>query len=302
MKYIKYLDKHLHTSLEGKTIVITGGNSGIGFNVSRYSAYYHMNIIWGCRNLIKANQAKEEILKEFPEAKISIYQLDLASLSSIQDFALKLSNSALKLDYFYHNAGVYHLDKNFTKDGLDLVIGTNYFGTYYLNELVVDYLSKNSQQTKIIFTTSLTARLGKIKDDDFFMDKNYKKNQAYFVSKKMISQLFYYETIQNNSLSFMLVHPGATYTPLISKAFKSKAIRSLGYAFMKIFFHSPEKAALCTMLSLDNSLQNKMVCPRGLFHISGYPKISFPSKKIFKNYEQTICKTKEVLRSIEMNN
>lgn len=299
MKYIKYLDKHLQTSLEGKTIVITGGNSGIGFNVSRYSAYYHMNIIWGCRNLAKANEAKEELLKEFPDAKISIFELDLASLASIKDFALKLSNSALKLDYFYHNAGVYYLDKNDTKDGLDLVIGTNYFGTYYLNELVVDYLTKTSQQTKIIFTTSLTARLGKIRYDDFQMDKNYHKNKVYFVSKKMVSQLFYYETKQNPSLSFMLVHPGATYTPLISKGFKSKAIRSLGCAFMKIFFHSPEKAALCTMLSLDNSLKNKMVCPRGLFHISGYPKICFPAKKVLKNYEQTICQTKEILSSIK---
>ena len=106
-----------------------------------------MNIIWGCRNLVKVNQAKEELSKEFPDAQIWIIELDLASFSSITKFTANLGQISTKIDYFYHNAGVYHLDKSYTQDGLDLTLET-----YYLNELVQEYLSQTNQKTKFILS------------------------------------------------------------------------------------------------------------------------------------------------------
>jgi len=299
-KYSSWLKKNITTNLEGKTIVITGGNSGIGFASSLLCAEVKMNIIWGCRNLLKAEAAKQELLKQYPKTHLEVLQLDLADLSSIAKFAANLGQISAKIDYFYHNAGVYRLPKNYTKDGLDLTIGTNFFGTYFLEQKIEEYLIKTNQKTKIIFTTSLTSLFGKIREDDFLLEKKYQKAQAYFISKRMITQMFtkYAKENINPNFKYVLVHPGATYTPLIDKGYRNKVFQFLGRTFMRIFFHSPEKASLSTMLCFNENVENKLVCPRGLFHLSGYPKIIKPSRIVTKNYDLTMSRANQILETI----
>ena len=85
-KAVKYLDKHFVGSIEDKTIIITGGNSGIGLEVARECAYKKMNIILSVRSLERGEKAKEDILNDFPNAKISVMKLDVSEEESIRGF------------------------------------------------------------------------------------------------------------------------------------------------------------------------------------------------------------------------
>ena len=85
MKYVNYLNKF--PSLEGKTYIVTGANSGLGYDTSLLLAYKGANVIMACRNIMKANEAKEKILISVPEAKLHIEKYDQASFSSIIEFS-----------------------------------------------------------------------------------------------------------------------------------------------------------------------------------------------------------------------
>ena len=123
------------------------------------------------------------------------------------------------------------------------------------------------------------ANFARIDYSDFQMENKYNKTKAYCNSKLMVNHicLFYQRKYPNNS--FNISHPGSTYTPLINKGYKSKFIRKLGARFMKIFFHSPIKACLSAIYCLNDSINNAYVGPRGLFGLSGYPKIKYEKEK-----------------------
>lgn len=283
-KYLKWINKNIHTDLTDRVIFISGGNSGIGFETTRFCLYLKMKVIWGCRNENKALISKNKILEEFPNACLDIVKLDLADLSTVRMVASFLKPRYEKIDYLYNNAGVYRLDKDHTKDGYDLTIGTNVIGTYVLtNEFISLY-----PNIKVILTSSITTRFANIDYSDFQMDKKYSKAKAYSNSKLMTNHLYLHYINTNENNNFNIVHPGGTYTPLIQKGYKNKVVQVLGKGFMKIFFHSPSKASLCSMYALNDDVNKCYIGPRGLFGLSGYPKIKKMPRKSCFNYQKTI--------------
>ena len=291
VKYQKWISKHCENSLENKTIFITGGNSGIGFEATRNFVHLGATIIWGCRNLEKANEARSKIVEEFALANISIVQIDLADTDSIQNCVENLVKNNIKIDVIYNNAGVFRIPQGKTKQNFDLVIGTNLVGTYVLNKLLLEYY-KNSQ---FIFTTSITALLTKLNlEDPFFEKTKYGNFKAYGRSKFGINQLVSYwnEKYEQN---FALIHPGITYTPLIKKAYKSRIFSALAAGFMKLFFHTSEKASLTALLAVEENNKFAYYGPRGLFAISGYPK----KRRLLKRYIKGNRNTFDLLEGLK---
>ena len=283
IKYQKWISKHCKNSLENKTIFITGGNSGIGFEATRNFVHLGASIIWGCRNLEKAEASRAKIVEEFAYANISIVQVDLADTNSIQKCVENLVKNNTKIDVVYNNAGVFRIPQGKTKQNFDLVIGTNLVGTYALNKLLLEHY-KNSQ---FIFTTSITAMFTKLNlKDPFFEKTKYGNFKAYGRSKFGINQLvsFWNENLDSN---FALIHPGITYTPLIKKAYKSRVFRSLAAGFMKLFFHTAEKASLTALLAVEENKKFAYYGPRGPFAISGYPKKRRFLKRYIKGNKNT---------------
>ena len=287
-KTLNFLNKYIDENFSNKTILITGGNSGIGFEATKICAFLKMKIFWGIRNLDKGKESENQLRKEFPDVSLNIIQLDLASLKSIKNFVNHLQETNLFFDYIYNNAGVYRMSKLYTKDGIDLTIGTNFIGTYYLTSLLTNIYE--GKKVKFIFTSSVTAHLYNIDYSNFFMEKNYKKFKAYCYSKRDIVHMekFFLEKFKNSNFSFNLIHPGSTYTPLIDKGYKSKTIRKLGSGFMKIFFHSAENAALCAIFSLLEKNNNSYIGPKRFFGLTGNPKLKKLPKNLYKNYLKTI--------------
>lgn len=290
-RIIKWIDKNITDDLSNKVIFISGGNSGIGFDATRVCLHLKMKVIWGCRNLSKAHEASLKIKEEFPNSNINIVHLDLADLSSIELAAKTLSETVKNIDYLFNNAGVYRLDKGHTKDGFDLTIGTNAIGTYFLTKKVLDIFPN----IKVIFTSSLMANFAKINYSDFMMENKYKKTKAYCNSKLMVNQIFISLSKEYPNNVFNVSHPGSTYTPLISKGYKNKFFQKLGKGFMILFFHSPLKACLSAIYCLNSSIKYQYVGPRGLFGLSGYPKIKHLPKKSYIKYNETINTINELI-------
>ena len=135
------------TSLKGKTVLITGANSGIGFKTAEIAVYLGADVILACRNPKKAAAARADLLKDYPESSVSVMEIDLSGFRSIDAFVAELTEKKTDIDVFINNAGAFHHPGEKTEDGLDLVIGTNYVGVYHLSEQILPYLNRLPHDT-----------------------------------------------------------------------------------------------------------------------------------------------------------
>ena len=131
-----------------KNVVITGGNSGLGYETALKVAKSSddFNVILACRNLEKAQSACENIIRESNNSNVDAVELNVSSLKSVKNFA-----DNLKYDEIYSlvcNAGINGQSAGFSEDGIDIVFATNHLGHFYLTDLLMDRI------TDKIFATS----------------------------------------------------------------------------------------------------------------------------------------------------
>ena len=130
----------------GKVMIVTGGNSGLGFETSKSLAAAGATVVMGCRSADRGQRAREEILRTHPAADISVMQLDLASFKSIRRFADEFSLKYGRLDVLVNNAGIMALpERELTEDGFEAQVGTNHVGHFLLTALLFPILSTNAR-------------------------------------------------------------------------------------------------------------------------------------------------------------
>ena len=129
-----------------KTIIITGGNSGLGFETAKKVAGNpEYKVILACRNPEKAQKAKEQIVGETGNAHIEVMPLDTSSLVSVRAFAEKFIVSGEKSDVLVNNAGISAMgNTGTTEDGFELVFATNYLGHFLLTQLLLPYMTEEA--------------------------------------------------------------------------------------------------------------------------------------------------------------
>ena len=129
-----------------KTIIITGGNSGLGFETAKKVAGNpEYKVILACRNAEKAQKAKEQIVSETGNAHIEAMRLDTSSLDSARAFAEKFIASGEKADVLVNNAGISPVgNTGTTENGFELVFATNYLGHFLLTQLLLPYMTEDA--------------------------------------------------------------------------------------------------------------------------------------------------------------
>ena len=296
---MKKIDKYILEKINlytNKIVVITGANSGIGYEAMNVLASKNAHIIMACRSLDSANKARNKVLETFPDSKIDILEYDQSSFSSIEKFIKNLQNNYPHIDALVCNAGIFHpaIGKK-TIDNFPLTIGTNYLGLFYLVEkLRKDYL----KHTKLILVSSIVYKYTKIKDYQFLKEENHKSFKQYCVSKLCIAR--YFEFLKNNTdLQVFLMHPGISNTNIFTSQTSSykQWFKNLANKLLPLFVHAPKKAALGISLLVANDYSNHtFLGPRGLFEISGYPKILKLRKNGRIESEALYEKTKKVIQ------
>jgi retinol dehydrogenase-12 len=207
------------TYAKGKTVVVTGGNSGLGFEASRALAEHGADVIIACRNPQLGTEAVNNIKEKHPLALISTMILDLASLESVDKFVTEYRASGRQLHVLMNNAGVMACPKATTKDGFEMQFGVNHLGHFYLTNKLVDILQASStvdQPARVVNLSSIGHYLVSppmgIRMDDLHGDKNYDLWDRYG-SSKMANVLFTVEANRrwnqgDHPVISVAVHPG----------------------------------------------------------------------------------------------
>jgi len=245
--------------LSGKTVVVTGGNSGIGYEAALQVAAKGADTILACRSPKRAGAAVEAIVERHPQAKVEAMELDLASLDSVEKFAAAFAAARDRLDVLCNNAGVMALPKGKTADGFEMQFGTNHLGHFALTGRLLDRLLA-TPGSRVVNVSSTAHKPGKINFEDLHGDRGYWKWGAYAQSK-LANLLFTFELqrrLEGKQAATIAVgcHPGYASTNL-QTAGPKMAGSSLGEAIWPwingVFAQSAEMGALPTLRAMVDS-------------------------------------------------
>ncbi|MEN8182987.1 MAG: oxidoreductase [Myxococcota bacterium] len=203
--------------LSSRTAIVTGANSGLGYETARVLADRGAHVVIACRDLLKGGVASERIAKEFPAARLELAELDLASLSSIRSFVESFLGRHSSLHLLCNNAGVMALPYRQTADGFEMQLGTNHLGHFALTGLLLERLLA-TDGARVVTVSSSMHRIGRILLDDLHGARRYRKWRAYGQSK-LANLLFTYELARRaeragGSLVAAAAHPGYAATNL----------------------------------------------------------------------------------------
>src|SRR5262249_3687619 len=178
-------------SQAGKTIVITGANSGIGYEAALQLAAKGANVVLACRDQTKGRAAVDAIKAAHPSASIELAELDLADLRSIRHFAEALRAAHSAVHILCNNAGVMAIPYRTTADGFEMQFGTNHLGHFALTGLLLDRLLA-TPSARVVTVSSNAHKWGAMHWDDLQGERGYSKWRAYGQSK-LANLLFTYE-------------------------------------------------------------------------------------------------------------
>lgn len=222
-------------NLTGKTIIVTGGNSGLGYESVKAFAEKGADVILASRSIEKGENAKNEIIKSGIKGTITVMKLDLSDLSSVKNFATEFNQKYTKLDVLLNNAGIMTTPYHLTKDGFEGQSGTNHLGHFALTALLTDKI-KNTQKSRVVNVASTAHKMGKMDFSNplFENGKGYSPMKAYGRSK-LSNLLFTYELqryFEKNNIDSIAVaaHPGFAATNLgryLEKKFLFKILMPL---------------------------------------------------------------------------
>ncbi|MFK7912805.1 MAG: oxidoreductase [Pseudomonadales bacterium] len=203
-------------SQAGRTVLITGANTGIGYDTARVFAQRGARVLLGCRSEARAAEAIDRIKALQSDAKVQWLPLDLASLASVQA-AAKTVNRQEDLDVLVNNAGVMAPPRQTTADGFELQFGVNHLGHFALTGRLLPKLI-NRPGARIVTVSSLAHRNGKIDFDDIHAERAYRRMARYGMSK-MANVLFTYELQRRLEAAdaqaiAVACHPGGSVTEL----------------------------------------------------------------------------------------
>jgi NAD(P)-dependent dehydrogenase (short-subunit alcohol dehydrogenase family) len=227
--------------MQGKIVLITGANSGIGKETTKALAKKGATIVMACRNLTKANSVCEAIKKESGSRHIEVMQLDLASLSSIRQFTRQFSQKYQQLNLLINNAGIFCTTREETQDGFEKTMGTNYLGPFLITHLLLPLLTQ-TPEARIINVASDTHFDGQIDLRDLHLQKKYKGSQAY-ASSKLAIVLFTQELaerLKDAGITVNALHPGLVATKIWPE---EKWYQVMASKIIKLFLISPQEAA-----------------------------------------------------------
>lgn len=242
----------------GRVAVVTGANTGLGFETAKVLAGLQMTVILACRNAQKADEAKAKILKDIPDAALDFIALDLNALSSVKAFADAFSSQYQRLDLLINNAGLMMPPYSKTSDGFESQMGANYLGHFALTGHLLEVINQ-TPDARIVTLSSMAHRWGTIQFDDLHFEKKYIRKVAYGQSK-LACLMFAYELQRRLQASgsktiSVAAHPGIAVTDL------GRYFPQFLSPFMRFFFQSAYAGAQPTLYAaLGDDIQGGDYC------------------------------------------
>ncbi|XP_077419005.1 retinol dehydrogenase 13 [Vanacampus margaritifer] len=261
--------------LDGKTVLITGANTGIGKETALDLAQRGARVILACRDLTKAYMAAEYIRQQSGSGNVVVKKLDLASLQSVKDLARDVIINEDRLDILINNAGVMMCPKWKTDEGFEMQFGVNHLGHFLLTNLLTDMLKK-SAPSRIVIVSSVAHEKGHIHFDDINLDLDYRPDVSYRQSK-LANVLFCRELavrLKGTGVNAYCLHPGVVRTELGRHLVPAALWKNpLLIPFLMMIKTPREGAQTSIFCAVDESLANVS----GLYYSDCAPKTLAPA-------------------------
>jgi NAD(P)-dependent dehydrogenase (short-subunit alcohol dehydrogenase family) len=259
----------------GRTAIITGANTGLGYETAVALAGQGARVVLAVRNLDKGKQAATRIAEAHPGATVELQELDLTSLASIRAAAEQLRADHDRIDLLINNAGVMWTPKSTTADGFELQFGTNHLGHFALTGLLLDRLLP-APGSRVVTVSSIGHRLrAAIHFDDLQWEHSYNRVGAYGQSK-LANLLFTYELQRRlaprGTTAAVAAHPGGSRTELTRNVPRLVAAVN---AVLEPLYQGADRGALPTLrAATDPGVHGgQYYGPGGIGELRGYPKV-----------------------------
>lgn len=259
----------------GRTAVITGANTGLGYETATALAAKGAHVVLAVRNIEKGKAAADLITRANPGASVVVQELDLSSLDSVRSAADELKSRYDSIDLLINNAGVMTPPKSTTKDGFELQFGTNHLGHFALTNLLLDRVLA-APGSRVVTVSSQGHRFVRgIRFDDLQWERDYSRLRAYGQSK-LANLMFTYELqrrLQGTNTIAVAAHPGGSNTELVRNS--PAVLRSIADAVGPLLFQSAEMGALPTLRAATDPgvIGGQYFGPDGFGEQRGYPKV-----------------------------
>jgi len=267
-------------TLDGRRAVVTGANSGLGYETALALAAHGAQVTMAVRDTAKGDAAAQQIRAQAPHASLEVHRLDLADLSSIDEFAWLWREAHPEgLDLLINNAGIMAIPRRETADGFEMQLGTNHLGHFALTGRLLDAIRPEG---RIVTVSSQAHRMGRIDFDDLMGERKYGAWRAYGQSK--LANLLFMRSLAErleragSTIASVAAHPGFASTHLQAVAPEMKG-RGWQVKIMdgvnKVMAQSAAMGALPTLYAATFPAirSGDYVGPDGFGEQRGHPKL-----------------------------
>lgn len=252
-------------SQTGRTVVITGANSGIGFEAARSLAEAGAHVVLACRNLQRGEAAAQRI-----NGSTEVRQLDTSSLESVREFAEATTGA---VDVLINNAGIMAVDEARSPEGFELQLATNYLGAFALTARLLDRITD-----RVVMLSSVAHRIGRIALEDLqWRQRPYSRWGAYGQSK-LADLMFAYElqhrlVAAGSSVRSVAAHPGVSSTNLTTGMHMPPPVEAVSAFLINGFGQPPTQGALPTVYAatVSDLPGGSFIGPSGAGELRGAP-------------------------------
>jgi NAD(P)-dependent dehydrogenase (short-subunit alcohol dehydrogenase family) len=255
----------------GRVAVVTGANTGLGFETARMLAEQGAHVVLAVRNVAKGRQAAARI-----KGNVTVRALDLGSLDSIRSAAAELRATHPRIDLLINNAGVMYTPKQVTADGFEMQFGTNHLGHFAFTGLLLDSLLP-VPGSRVVTVSSTGHRIqAAIHFDDLQWEQSYSRSAAYGQSK-LANLMFTYELQRRldpyGTTIALAAHPGVSNTDLVRNL--PSPLRVLATMLAPLLTQKPEMGALPTVRAATDPTARgaEYYGPGDWGEIRGYPRV-----------------------------
>ena len=263
-------------NLEGKTALVTGANSGLGYYTAKALSEKKAHVILACRSLEKANLAINKLKVLNPKGIFTPLDLDLADLKNVSDIGSKISNEFENIDLLINNAGIMHPPKTLSVQGFEIQFAINHLAHMLLTLKLIPLIEKK-EKSRIVTVTSGAQFFGKVGWSNLKAEKYYNKWESYANSKlaNVMFALELNEKLKQKNILSLAAHPGIAKTNLFAaQKPKPSPIETFSLELFSPIFQSAEMGALPQLFAATSyeAKGGEHYGPK--FNFRGHPKLS----------------------------
>ncbi|XP_023174741.2 retinol dehydrogenase 12 [Drosophila hydei] len=251
--------------IDGKVVIVTGCNTGIGKETVLELARRGAKIYMACRDPARCEAARIEIIDRTQNQQLFNRSLDLGSLESVRNFVARFKTEETRLDLLINNAGVMACPRTLTADGYEQQLGVNHLGHFLLTNLLLDRL-KQAAPSRIVVVSSAAYLFGRINREDLMSERKYSKFFGAYSQSKLANILFTRKLsmlLSGTGVTVNCCHPGVVRTEL-NRHFAGPNWTKNALKVLSLYFFKTPRAGAQTSLRL--ALDPGLECSSGNYY------------------------------------